>query len=91
MGPIGIIIATPRFDDLAGHRQAPEHMLVEAFVPKPAVETFDESVLDRLARRDVVPADASLLLPACPDPCNQPFSSLLGEIVSLFGGFMFPC
>jgi len=63
MGPIGIIIETPRLDDPASHRQAPEDMLVEAFVTEAAVETFDESVLDRLAWRDVVPVDAALLLP----------------------------
>src|ERR1051325_7873481 len=63
MGPIGIIIEMPRSDDPARHRQAPEDMLVEAFVAEAAVETFDESVLDRLAPGDVVPVAAAFLLP----------------------------
>ena len=38
-----------------------EERLVQELVPQPPVEAFDESVLGRLARRDVVPADVPLL------------------------------
>jgi hypothetical protein len=62
-GPdIGVAIERPRFDDPARHRQAAGHMLVEAFVAEAAVEAFDKRVLDRLARRDVVPSDAAFFL-----------------------------
>src|SRR5882672_2346227 len=60
MGPTSIIVETPRFDDPARHRQAAEDMFVEAFVPEASVEAFDEGVLDRFARRDVVPSDTAL-------------------------------
>ena len=40
-----------------------EDVLVEALVAKAPDEALDESVLDRLTWRDVVPADAALLLP----------------------------
>ena len=36
-------------------------MLVEAFIAQPSVEALDEGVLDRLARRDVMPSDAGIL------------------------------
>ena len=49
---------------LAGRWQAPEQVLVQAFVAQPADQALDEAVLHRLARRDVVPGDATLLLPA---------------------------
>jgi hypothetical protein len=41
-----------------------KQMLVQAFVVEPAVEALDEPVLLRLARRDVVPCDTTLRLPA---------------------------
>src|SRR5580658_203555 len=64
MGSVGIIIDAPRLDDPVRHRQATEHVLVEALVAEAAVEAFNEGVLHRLARRDVMPTDASILLPA---------------------------
>jgi hypothetical protein len=39
-------------------------VLVQAFIAEPAVEALDEPVLLRLARRDVVPGDATFLMPA---------------------------
>ena len=50
-----IVVVTPRFDGLARLGQGEENVLVEALVPQPAVERFDESVLHRLAGFDVVP------------------------------------
>jgi len=40
-----------------------EHLLVQELIPQPGSEAFDEAILLRLARRDVVPADAALILP----------------------------
>ena len=64
MRPAGIVIEPPGFNDRPCHRQATEHVLVEALVAEAPVEALDESVLDRLTRRDVVPSDAAFLLPA---------------------------
>jgi hypothetical protein len=50
-----IIIEPPGFDDLARFRQVEEDVFVQAFVPEPAVKAFDESVLDRFARLDIMP------------------------------------
>ena len=52
--PAGIVIEPPGFNDPPCHRQTTEHVLVEALVAEAPVEALDESVLDRLARRDVV-------------------------------------
>lgn len=57
MRPAGIVIEPPRFNDPPRHRQAVEYVLVEAFIAKAATEALGKSVLDRLARGDVVPAD----------------------------------
>ena len=57
MWPEVVIVVPPRFDALTRFSQAHEHVLVEAFVAQLAVEAFDECVLDRLARLDVVPAE----------------------------------
>jgi hypothetical protein len=46
-----------------GIRQADEPALVEAFVPKPAVESFDEAVLYRLPRLDASQRHAVLVRP----------------------------
>ena len=62
--PAGIVIEPPGFNDPPCHRQAPEHVFVEAFIAKAAIEALDKSVLNRLARGDVVPADNAFLLPA---------------------------
>lgn len=59
-----VAVDPPFYDDVAGLRQAGEEMLIEAFVTQPAAEALDEAILDRLARRDVMPFQAVLLLPS---------------------------
>ena len=59
----GVVVDAPSFDDVARLGERGEHMLVQALVPQLAVEALHEAVLLRLARRDVVPFDATLLLP----------------------------
>ena len=66
MWPVGVVVDPPCFDDLAGLAEVGEQGFVQAFVSKLAVEALDEAVLHRLARRDVVPFDAALLLPRFP-------------------------
>jgi hypothetical protein len=58
-----IVVVAPCRNQLAGMAQPDEEVLVQAFVPEPAVEALHEAVLHGLARRDVVPLDMALLLP----------------------------
>ena len=62
-------------------RKRAEQRLVEQFVAQAAVETFDEGVLLRLARGDVMPLDAGLLRPAQDRHAGQ-----LGAVVGDTGG-----
>lgn len=61
--PVGVVVDPPCFDDLAYLDEVGEQGFVQAFVSKLAVEALDEAILHRLARRDVMPFDAALLLP----------------------------
>lgn len=63
MRPDAIVIDAPALDDGAGLGQGGENLLVQAFITEPAVEAFDEAVLLRLARRDVVPGHAGVIGP----------------------------
>ena len=57
MGPAMVVIVAPRLDGCARLGQTQEYMLVKAFVAQAAIEGFDEGILRRLARRDVVPVE----------------------------------
>lgn len=48
---------------LSRSHKAVEHLFVQELIPQPGAEAFDEAVLLRLARRDVVLADPALVLP----------------------------
>lgn len=48
--PLLIVFPPPRFNHELCFRQAQKPALVETFIPKLVVETFDKCVLDRLAR-----------------------------------------
>lgn len=63
MRSVGVVVGPPFFDQPAGLRQIGEQVLVEALVAQPTVERLNEAVLHRLARCDVVPFDATFLLP----------------------------
>ena len=55
--PDVVIVVPPRGDDLARFPEIHEDVLLKALIAKFAVETFDESILYRLAGLDVVPGD----------------------------------
>jgi hypothetical protein len=55
--PDVVIVVPPRGDDLASFPETQEDVLIKALIAKFAVETLDESILDRLAGLDVVPGD----------------------------------
>ena len=58
MRPDGVVVDAPRLDDPPDLGEGGEDALVQALVAQLAVEAFDEGVLHRLARRDVVSLDA---------------------------------
>lgn len=64
MGAVVVVVVSPSADQLSGVAQAGEQVLVEALVPKPPVETLDQTVLHRFAGGDVMPLDTALFLPS---------------------------
>ncbi len=58
-----VVILLPFFKRVAGVAQCSKQRFVEAFVSQFAVEAFNEAVLLRLSRRDVMPIDAGFLNP----------------------------
>ena len=63
MRPRGVVVVGPRTKDLPGVIETEEQAFVQQLVPHPAVKTFAEPVLHRLARGNVVPGDAMLGTP----------------------------
>jgi hypothetical protein len=57
MGPHVVVVAPPILQRQAGLHERGEQSLVRKLVAQATVETFDEGVLHRLARRNVVPVD----------------------------------
>jgi len=58
-----VVVVAPGPDQMAGMAQVSKQVLVEALVHQTAVGALHEAVLHRLAGRDVVPLDLTLLLP----------------------------
>ena len=58
-----VIIPTPVLDGVPGMFQTYKPIDVQAFIPQPAIEAFNEGVLDRLAWANEVQFDASLVSP----------------------------
>jgi hypothetical protein len=52
VGPVGVVVAAPVFDDHAGFQQRVEAPQVEQFITQPAVERFDPGVLPRRTKID---------------------------------------
>lgn len=66
-----VVVVPPAREHLAGVGKAVEHLLIEALVTELAVEALDEAVLLGLARRDVMPGDAGLVLLFQNSPAGQ--------------------
>lgn len=62
MGPVQIVVGFRCVDHLCGLTRGWEQVLAEAVVPKSALGPLHKAVLDWLARCDVVPFNAPLLL-----------------------------
>ena len=58
MGPAGVVLDSPAFDDDLRNEEAGEFFGLEQFVAEPAVEALDERVLPAAARFDVAVANA---------------------------------
>ncbi len=54
MGPVGVVLASPRLDNDLSLEEGGELFEVEQLVADPAVEAFNEGVLPRGAGLDVV-------------------------------------
>ena len=63
MGTQLIVMVTPSRDRQSGMAQVAEPVGIQAFVAQATVEEFDDTVLHRLARLDVIEPDASLVAP----------------------------
>ena len=57
-----VVVVSPTSQHLPGMRETVEHF-VQTFVAELSVEAFDEAILLRLSRRDIVPGDASFVRP----------------------------
>ena len=64
MRVVVIVVVAPGVDQVTGMAQAHKQVLVQALIPKAAIEALHEAVLHRFAGRDVVPVDAGVLAPS---------------------------
>ena len=58
-----VVIAAPSAKRQARMGEVIEDLFIEELVAQESVEAFDEGVLHRLAGRDIMPANASVVLP----------------------------
>ena len=63
MRPSGVVLDAPHLDCAPCIRQADESALIQAFVPKSAVDALDVAVLDQLTGRDERERDAAPVRP----------------------------
>ena len=59
--PDAIVILPPGREHGPCLRHGSEQRLIQALIAQPSVEAFDESILSRFARRDVMPFHLPLL------------------------------
>ena len=60
MEPRSALVGDPDGNQIAGMGQVAKQGFVQKLVSHPAFEVFDEAILHRLARRDVLPLDLDL-------------------------------
>lgn len=71
VGPSVIVVVHPGFGDGSGFLEAGEPVLVQAFIPEPAVEAFAGPVLHGFPRLDEVVVDATLMAPLVEGPARE--------------------
>ena len=52
-----VVVVAPCRDQRPGVAQVGKQVFIETLVPQAAIEAFDEAVLHRFSRRNVVPFD----------------------------------
>ena len=52
VGPLGVVLDSPRFNQVPGMSHGDKPVFVQAFVPEAPIETLDVSVLHGLTRPD---------------------------------------
>ncbi len=77
MRPFVVVVMAPCSDEMFGQRQGCKPMHVEAFIAKPSVEAFDESVLHRFAGFDVLHFDILLS-----GPLHEMQACKLGPVIT---------
>ena len=63
MWAVVVEVGAPCGDETTRMTQAVEQVFVQTLVPHMSVEAFDEAILHRLARGDIVPVDLAVFLP----------------------------
>ena len=71
MGSAVIVIMPPGFGDPSGFLNAPEPVLVEAFIPESPIEALAGAVLHGLPRLDEVVSNPPLIAPLVEDPAGE--------------------
>ena len=61
LGAVDVVVRAPVGQRGAGMGQRRDQGFVQQLIAQPPVEAFDEGVLRRLARRDVVPVDLAFV------------------------------
>ena len=63
MGSIFVVVQPPLFDGQFGCSQTAEPILIEAFVPELAIETFNVAILHGSARGDKIQLNSAMMRP----------------------------
>ena len=76
MGSHRVVFDPPAFDDPPGLCERRKDMLVEALVAQLSIERLNKRILNRFARRNIVPLDARLF-----DPPQHSSARQLGSVI----------
>lgn len=71
VGTVAVVVLPPLFKDASGFGQGHEDILVQAFIPQPAVETFHETLICRFPWSAVLQAHAMFLRPFIQGPASE--------------------
>ena len=71
MWPMLVVVSAPSGNQDTSLRQARKPMVIQALIPKPAVEALDEGILRRFARLDQLELHAVLVGPLVQRPACE--------------------
>ena len=78
MWAVVVEVDAPCRHQIAGMAQSVEEVLVQAFVPHPAIKGLHKAILHWFARRDVMPVNLPVLLPL-QDRIRSQFGSVVAD------------